>query len=309
VGISRDYPLKTRTSKQPIKQIPGYEIIPSHPLKYPRSKQGLCEFKKKSPLSDTTTVDRLLPLPPPTVRRPSPSHVLLRKGPPPPPSPFAAAMSAPYLVSPSMDVERCPNLSGRRSGRELLLCTVSAHHFHPGPSRARCGGIRMLPPNGLSCKKESRRVHRRPCAETWICWLEHLYSPPLKAPKSILGARAQKIPPISAPQTKIPSGGVRLFIRRTQSKPCPRGVERGRRWARDSPCGPLSMTTSPLRRLHSPCLHSPRVPHRVMARQTAAALQRHSEPSCRSTRRRKFHIAASRHFAPLLLCFPACFRL
>jgi hypothetical protein len=41
VGISRDYPLKTRTSKQPIGEIPGYEIIPSHPLKYPRSKQGL----------------------------------------------------------------------------------------------------------------------------------------------------------------------------------------------------------------------------------------------------------------------------
>jgi hypothetical protein len=41
VGISRDYPLKTRTSKQPIGEIPGCEIIPSHPLKYPRSKQGL----------------------------------------------------------------------------------------------------------------------------------------------------------------------------------------------------------------------------------------------------------------------------
>jgi hypothetical protein len=41
VGISRDYPRKTRTSKQPIVEIPGYEIIPSHPLKYPRSKQGL----------------------------------------------------------------------------------------------------------------------------------------------------------------------------------------------------------------------------------------------------------------------------
>jgi hypothetical protein len=41
VGISRDYPLKTRTSKQPIRKVPGYEIMPSHPLKYPRSKQGL----------------------------------------------------------------------------------------------------------------------------------------------------------------------------------------------------------------------------------------------------------------------------
>jgi hypothetical protein len=43
MGISRDYPLKTWTSKQPIGEIPGYEIIPSHPLKYPRSKQGLRE--------------------------------------------------------------------------------------------------------------------------------------------------------------------------------------------------------------------------------------------------------------------------
>jgi hypothetical protein len=34
VGISRDYPLKTQTSKQPIGEIPGYEIILSHPLKY-----------------------------------------------------------------------------------------------------------------------------------------------------------------------------------------------------------------------------------------------------------------------------------
>jgi hypothetical protein len=41
VGISQDYPLKTRTSKQTIGKIPGYKIIPSHPLKYPRSKQGL----------------------------------------------------------------------------------------------------------------------------------------------------------------------------------------------------------------------------------------------------------------------------
>jgi hypothetical protein len=41
VGISRDYPLKTRTSKQPTGEILRYELIPSHPLKYPRSKQGL----------------------------------------------------------------------------------------------------------------------------------------------------------------------------------------------------------------------------------------------------------------------------
>jgi hypothetical protein len=38
-GISRDYPLKIRTSKQSIGEIPGFEIIPSHPLKYLRSKQ------------------------------------------------------------------------------------------------------------------------------------------------------------------------------------------------------------------------------------------------------------------------------
>jgi hypothetical protein len=43
VGISRDYPLKTRNSKQPIGEISGYKIIPFHPLKYPRSKQGLRE--------------------------------------------------------------------------------------------------------------------------------------------------------------------------------------------------------------------------------------------------------------------------
>jgi hypothetical protein len=41
MGISRDYPLKTRNSKQSIGEISRYEIIPSHPLKYPRSKQGL----------------------------------------------------------------------------------------------------------------------------------------------------------------------------------------------------------------------------------------------------------------------------
>jgi hypothetical protein len=41
VGISRNYSLKTRSSKQPTGKISGYEIIPSHPLKYPRSKQDL----------------------------------------------------------------------------------------------------------------------------------------------------------------------------------------------------------------------------------------------------------------------------
>jgi hypothetical protein len=43
-GICGDIPglsLKIRTSKQPIREIPGYEIIPSYPLKYPRTKQGL----------------------------------------------------------------------------------------------------------------------------------------------------------------------------------------------------------------------------------------------------------------------------
>jgi hypothetical protein len=41
VGISRDYPLKTRTSKRPTGEISGYKLIPFHPLKYPRSKHGL----------------------------------------------------------------------------------------------------------------------------------------------------------------------------------------------------------------------------------------------------------------------------
>jgi hypothetical protein len=45
VGISRDHPLKTRTSKQPIEEVLGYEIIISHPLKYPRSKQGLTDLR------------------------------------------------------------------------------------------------------------------------------------------------------------------------------------------------------------------------------------------------------------------------
>jgi hypothetical protein len=40
MGISQDYPLKTRTSKQPIEEIPKFKIIPSHPLKYPRRKKG-----------------------------------------------------------------------------------------------------------------------------------------------------------------------------------------------------------------------------------------------------------------------------
>jgi hypothetical protein len=41
MGISQDYPPKTRTSKQPIGEIPEYGIILSNPLKYPRNKQGL----------------------------------------------------------------------------------------------------------------------------------------------------------------------------------------------------------------------------------------------------------------------------
>jgi hypothetical protein len=44
MGISLDYLLKIRTSKQSIGEISGYEIIPSHPLKYPRSKQGLSDI-------------------------------------------------------------------------------------------------------------------------------------------------------------------------------------------------------------------------------------------------------------------------
>jgi hypothetical protein len=45
VGIFRNYPLKTRTSKQPNGEIPRYKIIHSHPLKYPRSKQDLKVFR------------------------------------------------------------------------------------------------------------------------------------------------------------------------------------------------------------------------------------------------------------------------
>jgi hypothetical protein len=39
--IFRGYFLQTRPSKQPIREILGYKIIPSNPLKYPRSKQAL----------------------------------------------------------------------------------------------------------------------------------------------------------------------------------------------------------------------------------------------------------------------------
>jgi hypothetical protein len=39
--ISRDYLLQTRSSKQPIGDFSGCEIIPSDPSKYTRSKQGL----------------------------------------------------------------------------------------------------------------------------------------------------------------------------------------------------------------------------------------------------------------------------
>jgi hypothetical protein len=55
VEISRDYPLKTRTSKQPIREVPGYEIISFHPLKYPRSKQGLREPSKQLSLRPSAT--------------------------------------------------------------------------------------------------------------------------------------------------------------------------------------------------------------------------------------------------------------
>jgi hypothetical protein len=41
VGIFRNYPFKTRNSKQSIRKISGYEIIPFYLLKYPRSKQNL----------------------------------------------------------------------------------------------------------------------------------------------------------------------------------------------------------------------------------------------------------------------------
>jgi hypothetical protein len=41
VRIFQNYPLKTRTSKQSIGEIRGYEIISFHLHKYPRSKQSL----------------------------------------------------------------------------------------------------------------------------------------------------------------------------------------------------------------------------------------------------------------------------
>jgi hypothetical protein len=55
VGISRDYPLKTRTSKQPTGEIPGYELIPSHPLKYLRSKPGLRRGSRGAPPSTASS--------------------------------------------------------------------------------------------------------------------------------------------------------------------------------------------------------------------------------------------------------------
>jgi hypothetical protein len=63
VGISRDYSLKTRTSKQPMGEISGYEIIPSHPLKYPRSKQGLraCTTVYSQPSVKLDTLEFYLP--------------------------------------------------------------------------------------------------------------------------------------------------------------------------------------------------------------------------------------------------------
>jgi hypothetical protein len=72
----------------------------------------------------------------------------------------------------------------------------------------------------------------------------------------------------------------------------------GAGWAR----GPLSAARLTLRRLHSSHLSRP-----VMALQTATALQRRSEPSRRSTRRREMNAMsrASRRFPPLLLRFPA----
>jgi hypothetical protein len=40
VEISQDYPLKTRTSKQPIREVSGYEIIPSNTLEVNKASEG-----------------------------------------------------------------------------------------------------------------------------------------------------------------------------------------------------------------------------------------------------------------------------
>jgi hypothetical protein len=60
VGISQDYPIKTQTSKQSIGEIPRFKIIPFHPLKYPRSKQGLRDLRQRfgwtAPLAPTRAV-------------------------------------------------------------------------------------------------------------------------------------------------------------------------------------------------------------------------------------------------------------
>jgi hypothetical protein len=63
VGISRDYLLKTWINKQPTEEIPEYELIPSYPLKYPRSKQGLTvrdlRRRHSTPLKRKTMVTKL----------------------------------------------------------------------------------------------------------------------------------------------------------------------------------------------------------------------------------------------------------
>jgi hypothetical protein len=123
--------------------------------------------------------------------------------------------------------------------------------------------------------------------------------PPLKASQTPFGGAGVENLTQSCPHAVVPSGATHVFIRRTRSKPCPRGRgggeeggDGGAGWARGSPHGPLSAARPMLC-----CLHSSRLPRPVMALQMATALQQHSEPSRQSTRRREIN-AISRVPAP-----------
>jgi hypothetical protein len=82
------------------------------------------------------------------------------------------------------------------------------------------------------------------------------------------------------------------------------GRSGGASWARDSSHGPLSVAASTLHRLHLP-----RLPHQVLALQMAAALQQRSEPSHRSTRRRKMNAISQlpTTSCPFSFVFPPAF--
>jgi hypothetical protein len=65
-------------------------------------------------------------------------------------------------------------------------------------------------------------------------WLEHLHLPP----KLCLGGSDAENLAQSPPQINFSSGMTHFFLRRTRSKPYPRGASGGAGWARDFPCGP-----------------------------------------------------------------------